>query len=544
MRRQWLRRAPLWVAARFLSSAVTAALLLLPARAEAQSTTFYLDRLQIAGAPEDGVAVWRPRIGATRFYGQLALGYALNPLRADNLVNAREQAKALSGPPVATQLTTYFTAGVELAERGALQVSLPITVFQSGSPTDNPSAGIDQAVSLAKAAPADVRVDGRVLLARSESGLFSLGARAALFLPTGNERSFTGDPGAWGNAALAAELDFKKVLVVLNAGTSIRPRTTLNELTVGSELTYGVAAYLPLLRERLRLGAEIFGSVGLLPATAGDLDTTPLEWSLSGRLFFQDKHTSWLGLAAGTRLTDGYAPDFRAVALVGGVLSFDSQEPVVIAPALNLPVLGEADTDKDGVPDALDLCPVQADDGVHPDDGCPEKEKEKDADGDGFADSLDKCPREPGVHSADPANEGCPQFIRRIQGEVQFKEKIAFDFSSGKSTLLASSYPSLDEMAKLLRANPDIKQLTIAGHTDNLGDEASNLELSRLRAAAVFNYLVNRGGIAKGRLKFEGFGSTRPLAPNDTEAGRAKNRRVDFLIDSDSAPAPTPAPAP
>ena len=196
----------------------------------------------------------------------------------------------------------------------------------------------------------------------------------------------------------------------------------------------------------------------------------------------------------------------------------------------------DLDGDKDGIPNTADACPDQAEDkdGIDDTDGCPED----DADGDGIADALDKCPKEPGVHGDDPANEGCPQFIHRVKDAVQVKEKIDFDF--GRSTLLPSSYPILDEVVRLLKANPDIKGLAIEGHTDNAGTEEINQELSRTRAAAVFTYLVKQGGIAADRLSFKGFGSTRPLEPNDSEKGRAKNRRVEPNILAAPAPAPVP----
>ena len=63
----------------------------------------------------------------------------------------------------------------------------------------------------------------------------------------------------------------------------------------GFELTYGLAFYLPFMHDRVRLGAELFGSVGLLAGTAGDADNAPLEWSLNGRLFFNDGHTAGRG---------------------------------------------------------------------------------------------------------------------------------------------------------------------------------------------------------------------------------------------------------
>ena len=85
----------------------------------------------------------------------------------------------------------------------------------------------------------------------------------------------------------------------------------------------------------------------------------------------------------------------------------------------------------------------------------------------------------------------------------------------------------LEEIAGVLKTNPDWK-LTVSGHTDNVGGDAYNLDLSQRRAAAVKLALVTRYHIAPERLATDGFGATRPVATNDTLAGRALNRRVEL----------------
>ena len=103
---------------------------------------------------------------------------------------------------------------------------------------------------------------------------------------------------------------------------------------------------------------------------------------------------------------------------------------------------------------------------------------------------------------------------------------ILFDFD--KDTLKPESKPTLDEIAKLLGAKPDLK-LKIVGHTDNQGAADYNMDLSRRRAANVAAALVGDYGIDAGRLSSEGAGLTQPVASNDTEEGRAKNRRVELV---------------
>jgi outer membrane protein OmpA-like peptidoglycan-associated protein len=116
--------------------------------------------------------------------------------------------------------------------------------------------------------------------------------------------------------------------------------------------------------------------------------------------------------------------------------------------------------------------------------------------------------------------------------EQQLKEKkkvdiygIYFDFASDR--LKPESTPVLDEIAGVLKDNPDWK-LTVNGHTDNVGGDAYNLDLSKRRAAAVKQALVTRYQVAPDRLSTDGVGATRPVDTNDTLAGRARNRRVEL----------------
>ncbi len=109
------------------------------------------------------------------------------------------------------------------------------------------------------------------------------------------------------------------------------------------------------------------------------------------------------------------------------------------------------------------------------------------------------------------------------QGSIIFRN-INFDFD--KSNIKSESYPILDEVTEYLKANPKVK-MEVQGHTDSKGKAAYNLKLSDRRAAAVKTYLVGKG-IAANRLETKGYGLTKPIAPNDTEENRARNRRVEF----------------
>ncbi|MCM8832756.1 MAG: DUF4892 domain-containing protein [Candidatus Omnitrophica bacterium] len=103
---------------------------------------------------------------------------------------------------------------------------------------------------------------------------------------------------------------------------------------------------------------------------------------------------------------------------------------------------------------------------------------------------------------------------------------IYFDFD--KAEIKPESKPTLEEIAKFLKENPEIK-LYIVGHTDNLGKLEYNMELSKRRAEAVIKELVEKYGIKKERLMGFGVGPLAPCASNSTEEGRAKNRRVELV---------------
>ena len=103
---------------------------------------------------------------------------------------------------------------------------------------------------------------------------------------------------------------------------------------------------------------------------------------------------------------------------------------------------------------------------------------------------------------------------------------VNFDFN--KSDIRPDSRPVLDEAAEILRANPEVR-ISIEGHTDAIGSDAYNEKLSVRRAEAVFRYLVNRG-VAPERMEVVGYGESRPVADNETEQGRAQNRRVELHI--------------
>lgn len=111
------------------------------------------------------------------------------------------------------------------------------------------------------------------------------------------------------------------------------------------------------------------------------------------------------------------------------------------------------------------------------------------------------------------------------QGDVIRLKSIFFE--TGKSDLIDDSYPELDKLVDVLEKHPGM-EIMIGGNTDSQGNEEANIKLSEARAKAVFDYLIEKG--IGNEIDFKGYGSSKPIAGNDTEEGRRKNRRVEFEI--------------
>lgn len=188
------------------------------------------------------------------------------------------------------------------------------------------------------------------------------------------------------------------------------------------------------------------------------------------------------------------------------------------------------DADLDGVPDAKDQCPNES--GPASNGGCPAFRSmgpvvTKDADGDGIEDDQDKCPKEPetknGYHDEDGCPDEIPSAIAKFSGSIE-----GVVFKTGSAELDARSNPVLSKAAEVFKKYPDIR-VEISGHTDNVGNADANTQLSQKRAEAVKAWF-GKHGLSDSRFDARGYGPQKPIAPNDNETGRAKNRRVEFHV--------------
>lgn len=277
----------------------------------------------------------------------------------------------------------------------------------------------------------------------------------------------------------------------------------------------------------MRLSGKFFAALFMAALLAGCSGPAKRD---AGKNFMCAAGGALVGGAA-TAAVDG-GSGVAGGAAVGGMLGLllcpheaEAKEPMVEEPVCPVePPPGALldqngcayDTDGDGVYDGIDLC-RNTPEGVTVDRvGCP-----LDSDNDAVADYLDLCPGTPEGVIVD--QDGCP-----LPGEnLLTLTDVHFEFD--KATLTPEAEETLEEAVTLLKETDQIVEVRVEGHTDSIGTEAYNQDLSQRRAQAVVDYLTSRG-IDDRYLVPVGLGENFPIARNDTDAGRALNRRVEFNV--------------
>lgn len=211
----------------------------------------------------------------------------------------------------------------------------------------------------------------------------------------------------------------------------------------------------------------------------------------------------------------------------------------VAPPALSAPAAPATpeDSDRDGIPDEEDRCPISAEDKdqFEDDDGCPDPDNDED----GISDAQDRCPLEAETQNGHEDEDGCPDVAPASAPQAQVSaegDRIEVNqqvqFKRRQAELDPVSYPLLRAVARILRAHPKVA-LLVQGHTDSGGNEQRNQALSQQRADSVRDFLIKEG-IAAERLQARGYGASQPRYSNDTSDGRSRNRRVEFVLQGDS----------
>ena len=478
-------------------------------------------------------------------------------------------------------LTGRLTADVLLSMSFFRYVSLgldfPLHVFNmSGDPTAGfagQGGPLDRG-DIESFSWGDLRINAKIRILDATESLFGLAVAADVTVPTGKKDALATDDGVTVTPKLIVDLNIEGYKVALNVGYRWRPDYTLRWLDVKPEFVLGLGVAIPIIEHNL----EILGELETTAKTASffsDANTDYLEGRLGLKYISDDGIGATLMAGAGF-LTSYGSPLYRISAsffVAPRHISRDMDGDGIEDDVDKCPMDPEdfdgfqdedgcpdPDNDQDGIPDVRDDCPNDPEDmdGFEDENGCPDPDNDQDGildvddacpneaedkdgfqdadgcpdpdnDGDGILDVNDQCPNEPEDFDGCLDEDGCPEPGNVCVTKTEIKILQQIFFKTNRATIKPESYPILDEVAAVLQANPDVKKIEIQGHTDDRGRDKYNLKLSDQRAKAVMAYLI-KAGVAKDRLTAKGYGETLPLESNETEEGRARNRRVAFQI--------------
>ncbi len=485
--------------------------------------------------------------------GWLLVSYANDPL-----VFRNDPGKQIGDAIVANQVNAEIAAALGLFDRFELAITAP-AYFMNG-------AGFD-GQGLTAFGTGDLRVMGKALLTPWNDGPVASFRLSSDLIPIAQLVSSDAKAGPLAGDALpnvtpAFSVGFNSQYVRLgvDVGVLVRaPRQISEDLVAGTQVTYGAGAEVSIVPDTLFLTADVFGRAS--PAALGsDSDRFPLEGDLALKYFVGP---ILLMAGGGTGLVPDYgAPDFRVFGAIG---YFDRPKPEEETVAAGKPEVG--DRDGDGLNDDVDECPDDPEDvdEFEDDDGCPDPDNDKDGifdkddecpmepedrdrwqdddgcpeddnDGDGIEDGQDECPNDAEVKNGFEDEDGCPdeatkkKLVVVKRDRIEITDKVYFAYDSDR--ILPKSYELLDNVGKVINDHTEIDAIFVQGHTDSDGNDAYNLQLSDRRANSVMRYLIEKTKVDAARLKAKGFGETKPIADNKTEAGKQNNRRVEFVIEN------------
>ncbi len=463
----------------------------------------------------------------------LWLSYAQNPLvRAAN--------DRVVEHIVRNQVALDLTASYAFATWFELGMHVPLA-YLAGDEVSDPALG-------------DVRLLPKFRFLNGQRARVGLALLLDTRLPTHTSRFYGGArlPGVAPRLLLDHRFGLSGFRVGLDVGVLIRKETEYQNVSAGSEFQAGLGLGYRFAsgQSPVELMFDLRNAVGLVQTDREEVglegmlglavDVTP-EWKIHG--------AGGMGLLQGFGVPTARAlvgvrwepspndPDHDGVKSQKGAADGRANEPG----AQDEPRASGAEQDPgasvDAVDDAAreaairggyDACPDLPEDydGVEDEDGCPEG----DQDGDGVLDYLDRCPEEAETINGYEDDDGCadkgPAQIVIEEGRITILETIRFEPNSAK--LDRRSNRIMDQIVLTLRKHHQLN-IAIGGHTDSTGPRELNMRLSRDRARSVRQYLVGHG-IPPARLSARGFGPDQPVADNDSDEGRAKNRRVEFLV--------------
>jgi len=517
-----------------------AVVVLAPSVAAAQNSAL-LERFHPAESSSDGFSVRRALVeGHLAPSAQLVLDYANDPLVFEGTLG---DAGTERTSVVAHQLTGHFIASLAMWDRVLFYGGLPVNLAMSGEDADATAFGQATADGFSLSDPF---IGGRARIAGGNHDTVALAFAMTIGFPlaeaTDADQTYAGNETMTGHPELTAEVRTDAFWLAVNTGVRLQGASEVSNVSLGSELTYGLGAGFPFAQNRFSAHAELVGSA-VLTDFAGR-EATALE-ALAGIKYFHDSGLT-AGIAAGPGLGRGYGtPDARVLGTFAWS-PIDEEEVALIEEP-------ELDSDGDSYLDSVDSCPFDPEDFdvFEDEDGCPEA----DNDGDGVVDLADSCPVDVGPRR----NEGCPygdrdddtvldpvdncpdefgsvenhgcaveQVVAIADGRLEIMETVYFRTDS--DVIQPRSYNLLDNVASVLRAHPEIDWVRVDGHTDARGSREHNMDLSQRRAESVVRYLID-AGVPASRLNARGFGPDSPIISDAyTREEHAQNRRVEFNI--------------
>jgi outer membrane protein OmpA-like peptidoglycan-associated protein len=472
----------------------------------ARADGFDAQRFQPAAGAAGGLAVERPLVPQ-----HLGFGFGLFLHYGFDAVVDRDRPAGVTREVVKHGFTMDFMGSIGFGNIFELALVLPVDAYWAGDPATFGGTTLN-----AKPGIGDIRLVPKLAWQFGRTNLnFGIGVMLPLSVPSGVDDDELRSAGVIVlDPTLLAAIGGWRWNFTLNFGFRWRPQERNPDFTGGKELHFGLAGTFGLYYSRpvsLDLIVEFLGAYQAGTRDYGGSSATtrvPLETDAALVIKPGREWSIYFGGAAG--LDNGLGvPDFRVLAGVRYAHRVPGDDRF-------------KDSDHDGVRNLEDRCPDQAedDDGFEDGDGCPEA----DNDHDGVLDDDDECPDQAGPRG----NDGCPERGRVIlrRGRIVIFGKVHFD--TGSAHIQRRSDALLDQIADVMKDHREVRTLVVEGYTDNVGPPALNLRLSRERAEAVRAALIQRG-VAPGRIRVQGYGETHPLAPNRTRAGRAKNRRVEFV---------------
>jgi OmpA-OmpF porin, OOP family len=465
-----------------------------PARAQMKTDGFRVDRFEMAPTVEDGLVIQDP--GVLRHMGwsiNATLGFTNTILRV-----VPESQDSPSVDVVGPRLSAYLDFALGIGDRVEVNVSFPFALAQATE--SGVAAGFMLNEASATTAISDGRLGGSVLVYGRKTGP-RIGLGGTLILPLGSEDSFTGDGGVGAEAVVTAGYVRPGYRVIVNGGMRFRPEADYVTSDQGTEIIGRAGVIVPFANNRLNTSLELD-----LQARTSDSKPyrelgLPLLALLGARYHFEGGFRAGAGVGMGLTEAPG-SPAVRALLTVGY-----SPEPKPPRPPRPEPIL---DFDKDRIVDNLDRCPKDPEDydGIDDGDGCPDRDSDTDK-----------------VVDTEP--EPVPQKPLTLEDVVTLPAPIEFYFDTAIMRPGAEVY--LVQVLEVLQRHPEVLKMECQGHTSSEGGPEYNMRLSNDRAKAVVAWLVDHG-IESSRLLPKGYGLTQPLAPNDNEPNRQKNRRVQFRI--------------